>query len=60
MRVDHELVEIVAVQVVKHFRDLDRPLLPSIRRRFGLDDIHAIAAIRRAAEIRAEQVKGAR
>ena len=51
MRIDHGLVELVAVAVVKHFRDLDRPLLPTVRKRFGLDDPHAVLAIRRANEL---------
>ncbi|MER8626336.1 hypothetical protein [Mesorhizobium sp. M1143] len=59
-RIDFELVEHVADLVARNFHSFDRPLVPSICRRLGVENVVAIYAIRRAAEIRPEQAKGAR
>ncbi|ESY51715.1 hypothetical protein X744_17050 [Mesorhizobium sp. LNJC372A00] len=60
MRIDLELVEFVAIQIAKNFRDLGRPLVPSVCRHFGIQSVTAILAVKRAAEIRAEQAKEGR
>lgn len=45
-------VERAASWLVEHFDTAPRPLLPTLRRRFGIGNVVAIAALRRANVIR--------